>query len=260
MYKPTQTNRRLREKSTNGIRANIANTLFIFALCIFNPATAEPITGNHSKLNTYSKSYRTIPIFEDGNGDVGFKDIRLGMSQSVILGKDAGIEGLMPNPEDIDYPKILVSGSYDVKGSVVMYGFSDDAPVLNSMGIFKKFNSIHEQEYALIDILAKFGKPSAYTRGVKKGRELAMLVWHKNRVNLIVSYFPASSKIESSFTIPIRILPKSSDIESIPKKADDKSTIDLDLEKAYIQRLLVQVGDRATVGKPQPTGNTKVKK
>ena len=255
MYRTNQTNRRLREKPTNGIRANIANTLFIFALCSFNSATAKPATSSFSKSNTYTKSYRIIPIFDDGKGGIAFKDIRLGMSHSVIIDKDAGIQELRSDSEIINYPKVLVSGSYDVKGSVVMYGFSDDAPVLNSMGILKKFNSIDEQEYALKDILAKFGKPSAYTTEVASSEELVMLVWRKKTVNLMVSYLPASSKLALSFTTPIRILAKDSDIESIPKKADDKSTIDLELEKAYIERLLVQVGDRATMGKLPSNGN-----
>ena len=108
MYRTNQTNRRLREKSTNGIRANIANTLFIFALCIFNSATAKPATSSFSQSNTYAKSYRTIPIFDDGEGGIAFKDIRLGMSQSVIIDKDAGIQELAPDPESIDYPKVLV--------------------------------------------------------------------------------------------------------------------------------------------------------
>ena len=58
MYKLTQTNRRLREKPTNGIRANIANTLFIFALCIFNSTGALSLTET-----TYRVGDNSSPIF-----------------------------------------------------------------------------------------------------------------------------------------------------------------------------------------------------
>jgi hypothetical protein len=162
------------------------------------------------------------------------------MAQSMILDKDTSVDkASMQDPENVGHPRILSSGNYETQGNSVIYLFSDVAPVLTGILILKKLDFMSEQRYVLTDIVAKFGEPSAYKMEFQRGEELVVLVWDKKNVNLAVSYSPVSSKIESSFTMLVRILSKDMDLDlkSLPKRSDGKSTIDLDLEKNYIEQL-----------------------